>query len=475
MEGVYSVAQIRGAEEQLMAQLPDGALMARASTALATVCARQLRARAGGLYGSSAVLLVGSGNNGADALYAGAILARRGVCVSAALLDQPRTHEAALAAFRAAGGRVAAEPAAILARADLVLDGILGIGGRGALRPEAAELVAAIGDGVVVAVDIPSGVDADSGVVEGACVTADVTVTFGGLKAGLISGAGAARSGQVQLVDIGLDLPEPQLRVLEAADVAALLRQPTETDDKYTRGVVGVIAGSAQYSGAGLLATGSARHGGAGMVRYLGTAPEQIRAHYPDVVVHEATEPGQVRVQAWVIGPGIGTDADARSLLAQTLATDVPVLVDADGITLLAQEKQLLAGRRAATLLTPHDREFERLAGRVSGDRIASARRAARELDVTLLLKGDATVIASPDGTAFVNPTGTPWLGSAGTGDVLSGLVGALLATGLPTQLAAAVGAYLHGVAGQIAGAGGNPNAADVLAKLPAAVASVRG
>ncbi|SOD70397.1 hydroxyethylthiazole kinase-like uncharacterized protein yjeF/hydroxyethylthiazole kinase-like uncharacterized protein yjeF [Jatrophihabitans sp. GAS493] len=475
MQGVYRVAQIRAAEERLMAQLPDGALMARASTALAGVCARQLRLRTGRLYGSSAVLLVGSGNNGADALFAGAILAGRGVRVQAALLDPPRTHAAGLAALISAGGRIVTTSAASAVRAtDLVVDGILGIGGRGALRPEAAELVAAITDALVVAVDIPSGVDADSGVVEGASVPADLTVTFGGLKAGLVTGAGAARSGQVRLVDIGLELPEPDVQVLEERDVASLLRQPSETDDKYTRGVVGVIAGSAQYSGAGLLATGSARRGGAGMVRYLGTAPEQIRAHYPDVVVHDATAPGDVRVQAWVIGPGIGTDAAAGRLLAQTLATDVPVLVDADAITLLAEQKQLLAERRAPTLLTPHDREFERIAGPVSGDRLESARRAARELNVTLLLKGDATVVAAPDGTAFVNTTGTPWLGTAGSGDVLSGLIGSILATGIEAALAAATGAYLHGVAGQLAGADGNPDATDVLNRLPLAVASVR-
>jgi hydroxyethylthiazole kinase-like uncharacterized protein yjeF len=468
---VYPVAQVRAAEEALMARLPDGALMARAAQGLAVECALLL----GRVYGARVALLVGAGNNGGDALYAGAALARRGAAVRALLLDPPRAHAGGLAALQRAGGRaVAAEPAE-LAGAELVVDGIVGIGGTGGLRPAAAALADAAGDTLTVAVDVASGVAADTGVVDGAAVRADVTVTFGALKPGLLVGAGVAHTGELRFVDIGLgpDLPAATTHVLEAADVRALLPVPGAADDKYTRGVVGVIAGSAAYPGAGVLSTGAAIHGGAGFVRYAGAAPEAIRARYPEVVVQADAEPGELRVQAWAIGPGIGTDGAAGDLLAKVLATDVPVIVDADGITLLADRRELLAGRAAPTVLTPHDREFARIADGPSADRLGSARAAAAALGATVLLKGDATVVAAPDGQAWINRTGTPWLGTAGSGDVLTGLIGSLLASGLPAPMAAASGAFVHGVAGQLAAADGPPSSADVLAAVRRALHTI--
>jgi hydroxyethylthiazole kinase-like uncharacterized protein yjeF len=288
------------------------------------------------------------------------------------------------------------------------------------------------------------------------------------LKPGLVSGEGAERAGQVRLVDIGLtpELPAARTLVLEAPDVAACRPAPHASDDKYTRGVVGVLAGSPAYPGAGVLATGAALHGGAGLLRYLGRVPDAVRARYPDVVVHEDARPHEVRVQAWVVGPGLGTDDAAMGLLTDALRSDLPVIVDADGITLVARSPALVRGRHAPTVLTPHDREFARLAGDVGPDRIGAARRAAADLGATVLLKGNATVVADPVGRAYVNSTGTPWLATAGSGDVLSGLIGSLLATRLDTTLAAAVGAYVHGVAGQLAASDGPPSAVDVLGAL---------
>jgi hydroxyethylthiazole kinase-like uncharacterized protein yjeF len=333
-------------------------------------------------------------------------------------------------------------------------------------------LAAAADDALTVAVDVASGVDADTGAVDGEAVRADVTVTFGALKPGLLVGAGSVRTGELRFVDIGLqpDLPAPTTFVLEAADVRALLPVPDQADDKYTRGVVGVVAGSAAYPGAGVLTTGAAIHGGAGFVRYAGSAPDAIRARYPEVVVHADSDLRSLRVQSWAIGPGIGTDDAGRGLLTEVLSTDVPVIVDADGITLLGQHRDLLAGRSAPTVLTPHDREFARIADGPSADRLGSARAAAAALGATVLLKGDATIVASPDGQAWINRTGTPWLGTAGSGDVLSGLIGSLLAAGLPAPLAAASGAFVHGVAGQVAAADGPPSSADVLAALRGAL-----
>jgi ADP-dependent NAD(P)H-hydrate dehydratase / NAD(P)H-hydrate epimerase len=464
MKGVYSVAQVRAAEEALMARLPEGALMARAAHGLAVECAALL----GRVYGARVALLVGAGNNGGDALFAGAALARRGAAVRALLLDPGRAHSAGLAALLAAGGRVVPADAEQLARADLVVDGIVGIGGKGGLRTAGAALAEAAEDVLTVAVDVPSGVDADTGAVTGAAVRADVTVTFGALKPGLLVGAGSIRTGELRLVDIGLepDLPEASTQVLEAADVRALLPVPGPEDDKYTRGVVGVIAGSAAYGGAGVLTTGAAINGGAGMVRYAGTAPDAVRARYPEVVVHDDAEPRDVRVQSWAIGPGIGTDAEAERLLTGVLASDVPVIIDADAITVLGKHPDLLRGRAAATVLTPHDREFARIADGPGDDRLGSARAAAAALGATVLLKGDATVIAAPDGRAWINRTGTPWLGTAGSGDVLTGVIGSLLAAGLPAPLAAAAGAFVHGVAGQLAAADGPPSSLDVLRAL---------
>lgn len=482
MDGVYTAEQIRTAETALMATLPAGALMHRAATGLAVHTARVLGRGQGRVYGARVVLAVGAGNNGGDALFAGAWLARRGARVTAVLLDPDRAHVEGLAALRAGGGLLASfpgpSPTAVrdhLAGADVVLDGILGIGGRGGLRPPADALARALSlsAATVIAVDLPSGVDADTGVVHSASVHADVTVTFGALKPGLVSGAGPAAAGEVRLVDIGLrpHLPPASLTLLEESDVAALLPRPGAAGDKYSRGVVGVVAGSAQYAGAGQLATGSAVHGGAGMVRYLGGAPEGIRTRFPEVIVHPDTAPSEVRVQSWVVGPGLGTDGPARHALAEVLAATVPVIVDADAITLLAQDPELYAALRARTdptVLTPHDREFERLFT-LGDDRVAAARAAATASGAVVLLKGDATVVATPSGRAWLNPTGTPWLGTAGSGDVLSGLIGSLLAAGLEPGPAAATAAYLHGVAGQLAAADGPPSAEDVLGSLRAA------
>ena len=473
MRAAFPVEVVRAAERAAMQAVPDGALMQRAAAGLAAECVRILRQ---GVYGTTVAVLAGAGDNGGDALYAGARLAARGAAVTAVLLSPDRAHPGGLTALRAAGGRVlpAGSPAAteVVAAARLVLDGIVGIGGSGGLRPAAAGLVAAV-TGTVVAVDLPSGVDADTGAVEGEAVRADVTVTFGTLKPGLLVGAGAEHAGDVRLVEIGLDLPEPRLRVLDPADVARLVPRPGPRDDKYTRGVVGVAAGSSTYPGAGVLSTGAAVHGGAGMVRYAGGAAEHVRSRWPEAVVTEGKPSEAGQVQAWVVGPGIGTDDAAAGLLRDVLGQDVPVLVDADGLTLLAREPELVRSRTAPTVLTPHDREFERVAGPVGADRVGAARRAAAEMGVTMLLKGNATVVAGPDGFAYVNPTGTPWLATAGSGDVLSGLAGALLAGGVEPALAAALAAYLHGLAGSIAAGGATTSATGVLAALPAALRTV--
>jgi ADP-dependent NAD(P)H-hydrate dehydratase / NAD(P)H-hydrate epimerase len=475
--GLFTAAEIRAAEAPVLAATRDGALMQRAATGLATVCLRLLDT----VYGRRVALLVGTGNNGGDALFAGAHLAGRGALVTAVLLDPERAHPAGLAALRLAGGWAAEtdEAAAAIGRADLVLDGMLGIGGRGGLRSEAAELARLAGEAaaLTVAVDVPSGVDADTGAVEGAAFPAMHTVTFGAVKLGLVVGEGRGYAGELHLIDIGLgpDLPAATAFRLTDADVAARLAPPSASDDKYSQGVVGIVAGSATYPGAAVLCTGAALRTRPGLVRYAGTAADGVRAAWPEAIVTDGRPGDAGRVQSWVVGPGMGTDDDARSVLAEVLATDLPVVVDADALTMLAAEPALVRDRTAPTLLTPHDREFARFGDEVGADRVGAARRLAAELGCAVLLKGEATVVADAGGTAFVNATGTAWLATAGTGDVLSGIAGALLATGLDPATAGAVAAHLHGRTGQLAAEAGPLIAGDLVRRLPEAIGRVRG
>jgi hydroxyethylthiazole kinase-like uncharacterized protein yjeF len=472
--GLYTAAQVRAADQAALAGLRPGALMQRAATGLATICLGLL----GRAHGVRVVLLVGSGDNGGDALFAGAVLAARGAQVTAVLLAPDRAHSDGLAALRRAGGRVAGLEDSGLGRADLVLDGIVGIGGSGGLRDDAVPLVraAVAGPGLLVAVDVPSGVAADTGAVPGEAFPAQHTVTFGAVKTGLVVGEGRGYAGTVHLVDIGLaeHLPAPDATQLTDADVAPHLDPPDPGDDKYSRGVVGVLAGSATYPGAGVLCTGAALRTRPGLVRYAGTAAEGVRAAWPEAIVTSGRPGDAGRVQAWVAGPGMGTDDDARSVLAEVLRTDLPVLVDADALTLVSQHPELVGDRTAPTVLTPHDREFARIFGEVGTDRVAAARRGAAELGCTVLLKGDATVVADADGTAYVNGTGTSWLATAGTGDVLAGILGALLATGLPPGTAAAVAAHVHGRAAQLAAEDGPLIAGDLVRRLPQTLARLR-
>ncbi|MFC0600490.1 NAD(P)H-hydrate dehydratase [Streptomyces palmae] len=476
MRTAYRVETVRAAERALMEGLPEGALMQRAAAGLAAACADLLggrragaRVRGPGVSGARVALLVGSGDNGGDALYAGARLARRGAGVTAVLLTPERAHRGGLRALRAAGGRTVDATAraasgdlaeAAVAQADLVLDGIVGIGGKGGLRPEAERLVAAV-RGLLVAVDLPSGVDADSGEVPGAAVRADLTVTFGTYKPGLLVDPAHTHAGALRLVDIGLDpwLPaEPDVTALHHADLAELLPLPSAESDKYRRGVVGVVAGSARYPGAAVLAVAGALRGGAGAVRYVGPAADAVIARFPETLVHTGPPHKAGRVQAWVVGPGLGDAWDARRDLEDVLASDVPVLVDADGLRLMPPA----ATRTAPTLLTPHAGEAAALLGtsraEVEANRLRSVRALAARFGATVLLKGSTTLIAQGTGPVRVNPTGTGWLATAGSGDVLSGLTGSLLAAGLTPLDAGSAGAYLHGLAARRAtGPGGTP------------------
>ncbi len=464
MREAHTVEQVRAAEQELMRSVPGGALMSRAAAGLAAACVDLV----GRAYGRGVVVLAGSGSNGGDALYAAATLARRGARAEVVLLSEG-VHEGGLAAARAAGARVVETPD--WARVDVLLDGVVGIGGRPGLREPTGSLVAAArAAGVtVVAVDVPSGVDVDGGTLPEPAVHADVTVTFGTHKPALLAGPAAACAGAVHLVDIGLGphLPEPVVRAVQAADVAALLPVPEPHDQKYTRGVVGLRAGSAGYAGAARLCAAGASAGLVGMIRYDGpeAVARSVLDQHPEVVL------GAGRVQAWVVGPGGGDDAgDAlHASLHDETSGAVPVLVDADGLRFLPESLERPA------LLTPHAGELARLLytdrEAVEADPLAHVRTAADATGATVLLKGGRTLVAEPGGGPVdVVHAATPWLATAGAGDVLAGLAGSLLAAGLSPREAGVVAAYVHGAASRLGSRGGPLTATRVAAALPTAV-----
>lgn len=439
--------------------------MQRAAAGLAYAVIGHLRGRGlGGAYGKRIVLLVGSGDNGGDALYAGALLARRGARVEAWLLSD-RAHAGGVAALMAAGGTVSSGVFSTSSTTfDVVVDGIVGIGGKPGLRPDAEAALALLPGIPVVSVDTPSGVCVDTGEVDGAHVTADLTVTFGTHKPCHLLDPAASACGTVQLVDIGLRLPKPAIESLEAADVADLVPRPAPDGHKYSRGVVGLRVGSATYPGAALLAVSGANTGLAGMVRYVGTASEWVKRHNPEVV-------GDGQAQAWVVGSG---SADgANSALAFARASGVPLVIDADSL------RALNGPLGVPAILTPHAGELAALIredrGEIEARPLHYARLAAKRFDAVVLLKGRRTTIASPDpGTPVrVNTTGTSWLATAGSGDVLGGLIGSLLAAGLAPIDAASAGAWLHGAAASLASAGGPVTASGVAAAIPAVIRSL--
>lgn len=501
----WDAAAVRAAEEPLLtAGVP---LMDRAAFALSVLVSRELLARRGRVGGAHAVLLVGPGNNGADTLYAGAHLAARGVAVTA-LLAAEGVHEDGLASLRRAGGRAlvvrsageSAAPrgtaaagstvldafagAAVAAKADVVLDGLLGIGARGGLRGTARDLVAALAGArprpFVVAVDVPSGIGVDDGTVPGEVLPADLAVTFGGAKPGLLLPPAAGLVGRVEVVDVGLSLPPDKVAVtrLGAADLVAAWPVPTADDHKYRRGVLGVVAGTGTYPGAAVLVCGAAVRAGVGMVRYLGDVGPAVVAAHPEVVA------GEGQVQAWALGPGVDAHDEAQAArIATALRSGLPAVADAGALPHLPER----VGPHV--VLTPHAGELVRLlaARGVAAERdevaaapLAFARRAHELTGATVLVKGAVTVVVGP-GAVHTQAEAPAWLATAGAGDVLAGLLGALLAGRSSDVLAepalaarlAAVAASVHGRAAHAANPGGPVSASTVADALPATVAGL--
>ena len=536
----YTADQIRAAEQPLLdAGRP---LMQHAAFGLSVAVAGELAERRGRLRGSEVVLLVGAGNNGGDTLHAGALLARRGVRVLAlCVTDNP--HPEGLAALLRAGGRAlrvtdgleqepprpvadaaddgsaltaqvwngglprgrhaapdpeladadteltggpaelptiwAGDAAAEAATADAVLDGLLGIGGRGAPRGVGGMLTRVLAatltdrgpdSPLVVAVDLPSGIGVDDGALpsDGTVLPADLTVTFGGVKAGLLLPPAAALAGTVWPVDLGLPTDDEHAAVirLDPEDVAALWPVPGPGDHKYTRGVLGVVAGTATYPGAAVLAVSAAAHAGVGMIRYQGPdrVTRAVLAAHPEVV------PGTGRVQAWLLGPGVDpADPEqgdrVRDALHRAVDHGEPVVVDAGALRLLPERVAPWCvltphAGELATLLTDRGVHVDRAA--VESEPLRWARRAQELTGATVLLKGSTTVVVGSQGVCFTQADAPAWLATAGAGDVLAGVLGAVLAgradevmddPSVATALAA-VAALVHGRAARRAGPG---------------------
>lgn len=506
MLSAYTAASIYDAEAPALAA--GEPLMARAARALADAVTRETPP------GGRIAVFAGKGNNGADGLYAAAHLAREGRVVTVvtafdAAADLGVTS-AALAAAIEVGARVVDgeddDAVRLAAEAQVWVDALTGIGMRPPARGRLGELLALLSRirasapaaqrPLVIAVDIPSGLGADSGAIPGPVLPADHTVTFGGFKAVQLLPPAAALCGQVQIVDIGIgaefDRQPGAVHRVEEADLRRAWPRPGPSDHKYTRGVVGVVTGSDDYPGAAVLSAHGALGCGPGMVRYTGEVAEAVIRAHPEVI----TQPG--RVQAWVVGSGItGRSSSAapgvETAIGEAMHAGVPVVVDAGALEWV--ERGAIAGFEATprVVLTPHAGELAALLARCGVDAERGAieadpgRWAVHAADITgasIVLKGGTTLIAA-EGRVFSQADGTPWMATAGSGDVLSGVLGAVLAgwqiqqetggrstwPGLSHAIAA--GVALHGFAGVAASRGGPTTASEIARELSPTIARI--
>ncbi|HEY2213513.1 MAG TPA: NAD(P)H-hydrate dehydratase [Acidimicrobiales bacterium] len=452
MQPVLTRQEMRAADAAALADVSHDTLVQRAGTAVTQAALRLL----GGGYGAHVVVIAGKGSNGADARVAARGLSKRGAKVTIiGAADLPPS----------------------LPACDLVIDGAYGTGFHGTF-----DMPALPAGTPVLAIDIPSGVDADSGVASGSVVRANATVTFAAVKPGLLQGDGPSHCGDLHVIDIGIAVGTPKAALLEDADIAALLPSRSRDGHKW-KAAVGIAAGSVGMEGAAVLCSLGALRSGSGMVR-LGSPGNPTPSH-PVEVVRMTLPPGDwsgaflegvAKCSAVVIGPGLGTDETTKQAVRTVIQkVGVPLVIDADGLNALGEAdeaKALLAQQTAPTVLTPHDGEYTRLAGHAPGsDRLAAARELADRLGAIVLLKGPLTVVATnqdrtPD--VLLSAAGVTALATAGTGDVLSGVIGAFLARGVPAHAAAALGAHVHGRAGALGSKEGL-----VAGDLPALVARV--
>lgn len=440
---------------------PLDVLVERAGAAVA----RAALALLGGAYGRRVAVLAGPGNNGNDGRVAADRLRERGVMVD--------VHDAL-------------EMPAVLRDVDLVIDAAFGSGFRGDWRPPRID-----GDPRILAVDVPTGLDSRTGEAGKRTLAADRTVTFAAPRPGHLLGRGPELCGELTVADIGLDTTPPtdrpageQMFVVERADVAAWLPDRARGAHKWSS-AVRVVAGSAGMTGAAHLVSAAAQRAGAGMVTLSSpgidaAAPvEVVDRRVPPFDWAEAVLSDLYRFHALVVGPGLGReDYTVPSVVRTVTDALVPVVVDGDGLFALAWNDEgtpaFLSDREVPTVLTPHDGEYGTLAGHRPGpDRVAAVRHLVEVTGATVLLKGPTTLVAGPDEPTWFVTNGDQRLATAGTGDVLAGIVGALLARGLPPVRAAVAGAWIHAEAATM-GPGAGLVAGDVVAHIPTVLERLR-
>lgn len=455
---IYATRAIRKLEE--LAAPPSGTLMERAGLAAAEF--------ARGICGDTAksvLVIAGPGNNGGDALEVAAHLKRWffrvRVVFSGARDNQSKDAQAALAKWEAEGGGVEKDIPGD-ARFDLGVDGLFGIGLTRALAGEHAALVGKLNalGATILSLDVPSGINADTGAVMGCAVRASHTLTFIAHKPGLLTLDGPDHCGELKLDTLGID-PEPLLApegmLLDRDALAGAIKPRPKNFHKGQTGSVGILGGATGMAGAALIAGRAALKCGAGRV-YLGLLtphPPYVDYAQPELMLRKPKELfAKSFVNVLVAGPGMGKSDSARRLLAAVFVAPVPIVLDADALNLIAASRALaasLAKRKGATVLTPHPGEAARLLGvttaEVQADRVASARAIAQRYRSWVVLKGNGSVIAAPEGKFWINPSGNPGMASAGMGDALSGMIAALIAQGVEPLRALLAGVYLHGAA----------------------------
>lgn len=471
----------------------------------------------GALSGRPVIVLAGKGNNGGDALVAARRLAELGAEVRLFLLFAPEEFSPDalenwhLVEKKGLKWHVLNDENSFylfklrLNHCDLVIDGIFGTGFKGKPENKIARVIQAVNESNVpaLAIDIPSGLEADTGKIEGCCIRADYTVTFAWVKRGLVIFPGKEYVGELEVA--GISLPQEAITELKQEEyyvnadfVKGILPPVNWQGHKNSYGHVLVIAGSAGMTGAAHFACKAAFRAGAGMV--TACLPYSLAgafdAAFPEVITRAVAETDQqgIDAEAWlavkeqlknkkaiVFGPGLSTEESVRAILEKLVEeVEAPLVIDADGLNVLAQDTSILTKATPPVILTPHPGEMARLLAisteDVQEDRIGTALLAAETLGAIVVLKGAATVTAAPDGRAFVNSTGCPALATAGTGDILAGLIGGLAAQGISPEKAAYLGVYIHGLAGDLAaqklGMRG-VMATDVLKMLPYALRSI--
>jgi ADP-dependent NAD(P)H-hydrate dehydratase / NAD(P)H-hydrate epimerase len=461
---VYRTEELRRIESLAQSSAEAPRLMEGAGLAAAEL-ARELMAD----NRKSVLVLAGPGNNGGDALVVARHLKQWWHRVHLVFTGErarlPVDAAAALDAWEAAGGETLADLAGVpLERCGLIVDGLFGIGLERSLSGRYAQLVAGVSASGVraLALDIASGLHADSGRVLGCAVRAEHTITFIALKPGLLTLDGPDHCGELHVRDLGVDpeaLLAPAGRTIGSASVSEVLQRRPRNSHKGTFGNVGIVGGAAGMTGAALLAARAALKLGAGRV-YVGLlAPDapSVDPSQPELMLRQAADVlGMDALSCLVLGPGLSQSNDALRCVERALALFTPVVIDADALNLIgahAHLQDLCNGRRNATVITPHPAEAARMSGvstaEIQDDRVGAALQLARRYRAVTVLKGVGTVVAMPDGHYNINTSGNPGLASAGMGDVLSGVVGALFAQGAAPAAAACAAVHVHGLAAE--------------------------